>query len=152
MSREPLCHFFAWSQKNTDNHLLFRLVTGKADEFMGQFEKLIRNVDQWFNEAVHETDAQLSGDLLGVTRELALKLVVTGAGGFELRVRSQCKKWPLKLLWLSSKPPLQKCGKRMSCLVQLELNDFTALSLQHALLASLFCEHQYQPVPDLLCE
>ena len=113
VSRGPLRHFFSWCQKNTENHLLLRLVSGKADEFMEEFEQLIRNVDVWFNKAVRETDAQLSAALMDVMRELALKLVVTGAGGFELRIRSQCQRWPFKLLWLIAKPPLQKCSKRM---------------------------------------
>ena len=91
-TRAPLRHFFLWMQKHTDDQLLLRLVTNKAEAIRKEFDELLASFDQWFASAVQEADAKFSDELMALVKDLALRLVLAGAGGFELRVRSQCQK------------------------------------------------------------
>ena len=91
-SRAPLRHFYLWCQKHTENKLLLKLVTKKADEVISEYEALISSFGEWFQNALGEADAQLSPEILDVTRDLVYRLVLAGAGGFQLRVRSMCYK------------------------------------------------------------
>lgn len=79
-------------QKHTDDQLLLRLVTNKAEAIRKEFDELLASFDQWFASAVQEADAKFSDELMALVKDLALRLVLAGAGGFELRVRSQCQK------------------------------------------------------------
>ena len=91
-TRAPLRHFFLWMQKHTDDQLLLRLVTGKAEAIRKEFDELLASFDHWFASAVQEADAKFSDEFMALVKDLALKLVLEGAGSFELRVRSQCQK------------------------------------------------------------
>ena len=91
-ARAPLRHFFLWMQKHTDDNLLLRLVTNKAEEIRKEFDELLVSFDHWFASAVQEADAKFSDEFMALVKDLALRLVLAGAGGFELRVRSQCEK------------------------------------------------------------
>ncbi len=90
-TRRPLRHFFAFAQKYSQRRMLFRLVTGKADEIMAEFDKSFLTLDEWFGKALLEAEVSLPTSLIATLRCLASKLVITQAGGFEMRIRAPTK-------------------------------------------------------------
>lgn len=85
--RSPLTHFFHWCEKNSENRLLFQLVTGKADAFHAEFEELLKQSGKWFPQAVEEAQAvDIPNELLEQVQSLCHRLLVSSAGGFYLRI------------------------------------------------------------------
>ena len=85
--RTPLSHFFAWAQLNSRRRMIQQLVTGRAAQFMKEFETLVVSFDSWFADAIKEAKAfDLPEKVVSLVRTLALKLVVAAAGSFCMRV------------------------------------------------------------------
>ena len=92
-ARSPLRHFFLWCQKYAQRRPLLRLVTGFADRIMDEFNDLYLTLDEWFQSAVDELDAAgIPVDILGLLKSFCLRLLITSAGGFEMRVRAMAYK------------------------------------------------------------
>jgi len=91
-ARGPLRHFFLWCQKYSQQRPLLRLVTGVADLIMDEFTDLYNTFDSWFKDACVEANADLPEEVANLLRGLCVKIIVTSAGSFELRIRSLTKK------------------------------------------------------------
>ena len=92
-ARSPLSMFFAWAQKNSDKRLIQQLVTGRAQEFQEEFDKLIQTFSTWFAAAVKDAGAEgLPAELMNLARTLAFKLVVHASASFSMRVTTQMQR------------------------------------------------------------
>ena len=92
-TRQPLRRFFLRCQKYSQKRPLLRLVTYAADAIMKQFNHLFETLDNWFNEALVEAKSELPPAMVNLLRALCVKLLVTSAGGFEMRICSMTRKY-----------------------------------------------------------
>eukprot|EP00439_Symbiodinium_sp_Y106_P048314 s6257_g6.t1 len=126
-ARSPLSMFFAWAQKNSDKRLIQQLVTGRAQEFQEEFDKLIQTFSTWFAAAVKDAGAEgLPAELMNLARTLAFKLVVHASASFSMRVTTQMQRrmmlnicrhfavarYPYKLFWMLKRHPFSRCSER----------------------------------------
>ena len=91
-ARGPLRHFFLWCQKYARKRPLLRLVTGKADQIQQEFTHLFQSLDIWVDAAINEMHIDLPPTIRTLLRGLCAKLVLTGCGGFEMRIGSMVRK------------------------------------------------------------
>ena len=92
VARGPLRHFFLWCQKYSNQRPLLKLVTGFADRIMDEFSELYNTFDSWFQDAFEEASAEIPEAVWPLLRGLCIKIIVTSAGSFEMRIRSLTKK------------------------------------------------------------
>ncbi|CAE7717143.1 unnamed protein product [Symbiodinium sp. CCMP2456] len=112
-ARSPLSHFFAWAQKNSDERLIQQLVTGRAQEFQEEFDKLIQTFSTWFAAAAKDAGAEgLPAELMNLARTLAFKLVVHASASFSMRVTTPMQRYPYKLFWMLKRQPFSRCSER----------------------------------------
>ena len=86
-ARAPLMHFFAWCQKNSQDALLLKLVTGKSDDILKEYAELALNLDKWFDAALVEMGAtDIPAQLQALLKGLTFKLLMNGAANFNMRI------------------------------------------------------------------
>ena len=103
--REPLAHFSFWCQSlqtKQGRGVIIELVTGKAEQFLKEFQDNLVSLDTWFAAAVDKSQARdLPSELLAMTKAMCFKLILRGASDFHMRVVQQTQRYPLKLLWMT---------------------------------------------------
>ena len=89
----PLTHFMLWVQQNSNNWPVYKLVCGKLDNFLSEYDSLLAGFDTWFSEGARfskcvefEHDAQL--------RTRVMDVLLLHATGFKRRIAD----------------PLSRCG------------------------------------------
>ena len=103
--RQPLSHFFHWCEQNTQNRMIFQLVTGKAEDFLKEFQELKSSFQEWFGRAVEEAQAHdLPVELLDGLRSLGFRLLTSSAASFHLRVATMTTRQSGHGLWLCFNP------------------------------------------------
>ena len=140
MALGPLAHFLHVLQpkKGTPDTPLISLVCGgKSDQIMRDFEAVLTDPDQVWNQELafldRITPAQLYGTLV--------TLVGVGAAEYDSRVHSLISDLPVQLLWLAHCEPRTYCRERQRvCKLVMEMNpkelDVTTVKLKTLMLGS----------------